>query len=129
MQPSGFQSALGVPEEAAELLSRFGLSGAEILMLTLLTWFTVALIKKHTPLTGVWLLVATAACSGVWCALWYMPMIPKPVAGAVLVFIGASGGWQTFKDTVGKIKSNGTNPNGIEPPGEFNRGPSKPGGG
>lgn len=125
-----FQNALGGAEPSS-ILTHFGLQTSEIALLAVMSYFTVALVKKHLTLPGWGLLLASALSSALWACLWYIVTMPKPVVATVMVFVTASGGWQAFKDGLGKFQFGGTSPSDgeIKPRGDLNRGPSvNPGG-
>jgi hypothetical protein len=120
-----FQAALGTPE-ASGLLAHFGLNATEVGMIAAMAFCTTALIKKHGTLPGWGILLSSAVACGIWAALWYVPDIPKPITAGIMAFVTVSGGWQGFKDILGKFQYGGTKP--IEPMGSMDRGPSLPGG-
>ena len=115
-----FQAALDGSPEAQAILFKYGMTTGEVAFMAVMVWFTIALIKKHTMLTGVWLLLSAAVASVFWFFVIGTNYLPREVVGPVVVMITASGGCQKFKDVTGKIQFGGTRPRG-----EIERGPTK----
>lgn len=109
------------------LMAYWGISGVTLGIIVALVFATVAMAKQQFGVTGQKNLIVSAIASAAWSLLIALPVKAKPstiIAYMVLGFMVASGGWQAFKDV---LEKGGEKLVGVKPPGEFNRGPDKPG--
>lgn len=92
------------------MLKHWGINMIVVGSVASFTFATVAMLKKKFAIKGNMNLIVSAAGSVVWTLL-FLLMIPGVtvkaiIATAVIGFMIASGGWQTFKDLLQKGSEN-----------------------